>query len=379
MSAIFNINDLKILTPNGYESFNGISFNGHKSIWAIKLENGLSIKSSDDHNYFVNSIKTKLKNLSIGDELLTTSGYSKIVSITDTKLIENTYDILHVENEKHSFFANDIEVSNCEFLGSSTMLIAPIALEAMKYTDSIETKYNGAMEIWEKPNDKSLYVMGVDTGKGIGADSSTICVLRVESPEEMYQVAIYKSDMILPYDYAAVVNGISDYYNAYIMIENNDQGATVADKLWYEFENPRILNCDRKGIGIRATRKSKPDACLHMKRLIDNGFLKVVHFETIRQLSIFEEVSPNVFKCPRMEHDDCVMSLLWAAYFTMTPFYDELNNKADSKKMQNMTDAFNDGENRMKIQFDGEDEVSMPSIGNNYSSREDAFWGADYE
>lgn len=267
---------------------------------------------------------------------------------------------------------------DCQFLGSSTMLIAPIALEAMKYKDALETKYNGAMEIWEHPKEKSLYVMGVDTGKGIGADSSTICVLRIESTEEIYQVATYKSDMILPYDYAEIVNGISEYYNAYIMIENNDQGATVADKLWYEFENPRILNCDKKGIGIRATKKSKPDACLHMKRLIDNGFVKINHFETIRQLSIFEEVSPNVFKCPRMEHDDCVMSLLWALYFTITPFYDELSNKADSKKLQTMNDNFNNGETRMKIDFDDEDEVSMPSINSNYNTDDDSnFWNLD--
>ena len=44
--------------------------------------------------------------------------------------------------------------------------------------------------------------------------------------------------------------------------------------------------------------------------------------ETVKQLSRYEEVSPNVYKCPQIIHDDAVSSLWLALYYLTTYFYD---------------------------------------------------------
>jgi hypothetical protein len=47
----------------------------------------------------------------------------------------------------------------------------------------------------------------------------------------------------------------------------------------------------------------------------------------MRQLTMYEEVSPNVYRASSSEHDDYVTSLLWALYFVNTIYFDAKNLK----------------------------------------------------
>ena len=106
------------------------------------------------------------------------------------------------------------------------------------------------------------------------------------------------------------------------MLENNDVGAQVGDAIWWEYEYEKILNCDKKGIGIRSTKSSKLNANLLLKRYLESEYLQLKHNRTITELSQYEEVRPDVFQASQTDHDDCVTSLLWALYFLTTEFFE---------------------------------------------------------
>jgi hypothetical protein len=115
-----------------------------------------------------------------------------------------------------------------------------------------------------------------------------------------------------------------------MMVENNAEGGEVANTIWYTFEYPNILNCDKKGLGIRSTKKNKLAANLMLKRYLENGWLTVRDKETVVEMSKYEEISPNVFQAGQRDHDDKVTSLYWALYFMATPFYDNRDNTVRS-------------------------------------------------
>ena len=107
-----------------------------------------------------------------------------------------------------------------------------------------------------------------------------------------------------------------------MMVESNDIGELVTNKIWYDYECDRLINCDRKGLGIRATRKSKLEGNLLLKKYVENGWLEIKDRRTLYELSRYEEVSPNVFHAAgQNENDDCVTSLIWALYYTTTEYF----------------------------------------------------------
>jgi hypothetical protein len=213
-----------------------------------------------------------------------------------------------------------------QFLGSSNTLIDTSMLERMNTKNPVEVKMGSYLSIYEQPIDGAMYILGVDSAKGTRKDYSVIQVIKIISERDIEQVALYRDNTIEPRDYAQVIISVSKFYNdAYIMLENNDVGETVANTIWYEYEYDKILNCDKKGIGIRSTRKTKLAANMLLKRYIENGWLEIIDKFTLFELSRYEEESPNVFQAPRGQNDDCVTSMLWALFFLTTVFFDGKN------------------------------------------------------
>ena len=213
-----------------------------------------------------------------------------------------------------------------KFLGSSTTLIDPELLERIDTSDPIDIKMGQLLYIWEHPTPNSMYILGVDSAKGVGNDSSVIQVLKINNEHDIEQVAMYRYDMIDTYSFAQVCIEVSKYYNgAYMMVENNAEGGEVAQTIWYNFEYDLIINTDKKGIGTRSTKKSKLAANLLVKRYLEQGWLGLHDKLTLQELSRYEEVSPNIFKAAKWDHDDCVTSLIWGIYFLSTTFFDGKN------------------------------------------------------
>ena len=232
----------------------------------------------------------------------------------------------------------------CKFLGSAATLVDPDLLERLGIAAEHpkELKFNGAMKIFERPLPDTFYVAGVDSAAGNGGDSSVIQVIKITGEHEFEQVAVFESNSVSYSKFAEVTIGISQYYNeCYLMVENNDIGGQVANMIWHDYEYDKIINTDKKRIGTRATKTTKLAANMILKQYVENEWLKLKDEDTLRQLSMYEEVTPNVYRAPQSEHDDHVTSLIWAMYYITTPYFDfqglerkRINNKYDIKKQE---------------------------------------------
>lgn len=284
------------------------------------------IKCTLDHVFkMANGTDKKAADLVEGDKLKNTQFGESTFIFADYIGEQEVYTPLNVDGEFYNT-TNGLINHNCSFLGSSRTLICAEALEKLTQHEPIRYDKNYKLKIFEEPVKGVLYVMGVDSSTGVTGDYSCIQVMRVNSRQSMKQVAIYRDNEISPENLAVIVKQLSDYYNeAYYIIENQDTGHKVCEELYYELENYKLISTDGPGkpLGTRATKRSKLDACMELKRLIDNNFLEVIDDTTIEELSRFEEQDvTNVFKGAKGTHDDTVSGLYWACYCTMQPEID---------------------------------------------------------
>ena len=165
--------------------------------------------------------------------------------------------------------------------------------------------------------------MGVDCSTGVGNDYSAIQILKISNKNCYEQVAVYKNNKVKDYEYARVIQNLSSrYYDAMMVLEINDCGIHVAEELWYNLGCGNIINTTGKGLGTKATPKTKLAACMMLKNAVESKKLVLYDEETINQLSRYEEAAPNVFKGAKGQHDDLVSALYWAVYCLNQPQID---------------------------------------------------------
>lgn len=231
---------------------------------------------------------------------------------------------------------------NVQFIGSTHTVLNTETIETLLtvWTEPNFNDLNDRFRLWEKPEEGNTYVLGVDSGKGTGENWSTIQVLKLKSinPVAMEQVAVFEDNLTDVYEFADIVDRVSLYYNnAHIMVENNGEGAPVVQRLWWDLENENLVNTGSKatGLGIRATRNSKPKAVLLMKKLIEDGSVKFSDKNTIEQLSTFIEENNKFFG--KDKADDLVSALYWAIYIFEMDVLDEsmgfISKKSDDDDM----------------------------------------------
>jgi hypothetical protein len=241
------------------------------------------------------------------------------------------------ENLGETKFMQEEEV---EFLGSRRMVIRSDILEMLfiRTIVPIDQDLEGHLKIYERPEKNAQYILGVDVAKGTGENYSTIQVLKVNSlkPIQCKQVAAYRNNNIDVYNFAEVVNRTGLFFNnAYILVENNAEGSTVVNHLWWELENARLINSitNKPGeLGIRATKSTKPKAVLLMKKLIEENLLEVTDDETTKELCAFIEDNGKFHG--EDYPDDLVSALYWATWiFEMKILDDEATvRRAKSKE-----------------------------------------------
>ena len=117
---------LQVLTDTGWSEFEGLLNKGTKQTALLQLTNTF-VRATLDHEIYTDKLNMiPLSQLRVGTQIYTSSGLQKVVSITlDT--IDAVYDLLNVKNNR-IFFANNILVSNCEFIINDETLIAPAKL-----------------------------------------------------------------------------------------------------------------------------------------------------------------------------------------------------------------------------------------------------------
>lgn len=107
--------DYEILTPSGWEDFDGLIVNtdANKEAKIITTQSGKTITATNDHRLYCEGEEIKVLSLKIGSILDTQHGREKITNIEST-ILTDTYEIFNSTN--HKIYANMFMSHQCDEL-----------------------------------------------------------------------------------------------------------------------------------------------------------------------------------------------------------------------------------------------------------------------
>jgi hypothetical protein len=164
------------------------------------------------------------------------------------------------------------------------------------------------------PAKRMNYSIGVDVAAGVGADSSVIEVLCLETNE---QVAEFRSNRIAPDDLAVKIEEIGASFGFPLVVaEVNNHGLTTLDNLHKRGVYPkRQIYWDKQASnnitysGYKTNKRTKPLLLGRMRRSLAEG-LKIYSSNLSGEISTFTDE----LKAQEGLHDDCVMSFALANF-----------------------------------------------------------------
>lgn len=119
---VLDVSEWEVETPFGWSSITHIMKSIPYKVWKVKLENGLFIDCADRHILVDNDFnEVFVMDCKVGDLIVTRFGSSKIVSIEETDVEEQMFD-LDVSDYSHVFWTNNILSHNC-VLGNTVLTI----------------------------------------------------------------------------------------------------------------------------------------------------------------------------------------------------------------------------------------------------------------
>lgn len=205
------------------------------------------------------------------------------------------------------------------FFGTGDTLIDANVLMELKMTEPKHISENGNLFVYEGVQPEHNYIMTVDVSKGIGQDYSTFNLIDL-TVRPFKQVAVYRNNNISPILFPSIIYKYANLYNeAYVVIENNDQGNLVCQGLWqdHEYENMHMESTVKAELGVNMNRKVKRLGCTGFKDILEGGKLTVVDAETISEISTFESKGQS-YEASSGNNDDLVMNLVMFGYMLIT-------------------------------------------------------------
>jgi len=212
------------------------------------------------------------------------------------------------------------------FLGTGNTLINSNTLLEMKAIDGEWVRDGFTM--YDKPVEGHEYIVTVDVAKGRGMDWSTFTIFDV-SIQPFKQVAVYRDNMISPLLFPDIINKfVTPYNKPIVIIENNNEGAMVANQLHYDIEYENVFTqgfASAADIGVTMSRKIKRIGCSTMKELLEEHRLELVDRPTITELMTFINKGTS-FEADRGYHDDMVMNIVLFSWFITTEYFYHLTD-----------------------------------------------------
>ena len=223
------------------------------------------------------------------------------------------------------------------FLGSAATLINSDAIQRMAVKKPLLSK--DGLDVYYRPEPKRVYVMVVDTAKGVGGDYSAFQVIDItEAPYKV--VAKYRDNLISPMLYPNMIYRVAKEYNeAHVLIEINSS-EQVAHILYseLEYENIMFVSRGKSGqelsmgfggtslkMGVQTDKKVKRIGCQSLKTLIENGQLLIHDVDTISEISTFIE-RKGTYAADDGKHDDLVMPLVLFGWITTNNYFKNLTD-----------------------------------------------------
>jgi hypothetical protein len=191
--------------------------------------------------------------------------------------------------------------------------------------------------IWKPYNYQSKYLLVADVARGDGEDYSVFHVLNVNSME---QVAEYQGKVEPEQFCKLLVDVGKEYGNALLVVENNNIGFTVAqrisemgyknlyysNKTTHEYVDPNAAIGNSAVVpGFTTSVKTRPLIIAKLDEAIRNSVVNINSMRTVRELEKFIWVNGRP-EAQKGYNDDLVMSLAIACWVRDTTL---INNQKD--------------------------------------------------
>ncbi len=254
----------KILTPDGYKSFSGISKRVKNEYLILHISNGEIIECSLNHKFISNGCEMLASDLDFFDEIDSINDCKVFVTDIEYKTNEiELYDIISVD-DNNLFIVDDVISHNCdtEFISSGDNVIEPDVLMFYKNTYVEEPRerrgIDGNLWIWEYPNTSGTYIVCADVARGDASDYSGAQVIDIVN---LTQVAEYKGKMDTKDFGNFLVSLATEYNDALLVIENSNVGwATIQQCIDRNYGNLFYMSKDLRYVDTQRQLTNKINA-----------------------------------------------------------------------------------------------------------------------
>lgn len=196
--------------------------------------------------------------------------------------------------------------------------------------------YNSSeYKVWEKPDSKNIYVMGVDVSDGVGGAASCIQGLNITDLTNITQAFTYWNKFIDTAHFAKEINDIAKQWGKpHMLIERNNMGGEVINYLRgqpYNYE--RLVGYDNKtGVeydkfGVASSTNTKYEGVSNMRYWMNAlRALNIYDIATIQEIETFVKYPNGTWHKQPGEGvlDDRVMALIWALYSLYNPIAESI-------------------------------------------------------
>jgi DNA-directed RNA polymerase subunit L len=109
---VIDVDDWEIETPSGWQSVSRVMKTIPFEKWTVSFSDGSDLEGADTH-IVINSKNEEvfLKDLQVGDAILSRDGIVNVVAVENNSINENMYD-LEIDSEDHTFYSNNVVSHN---------------------------------------------------------------------------------------------------------------------------------------------------------------------------------------------------------------------------------------------------------------------------
>lgn len=207
----------------------------------------------------------------------------------------------------------------CEFVIYDETLINSLKLVEIKGIDPVFSQ--GQVRWYKKPHASGMYILALDPCAGTGGDYSAIQVIDATTLE---QVAEWQHNKTPVEGQVKMLMNIMRYIQScgaeqiYWSVENNGVGeaalVVIRDTGEENFPGdfltePKSSSGKARRKGFSTTKRTKNEACIQLKRLVETDKIKLNSKKTISELKNFISYA-DTYRAKQGQHDDLVMSLI---------------------------------------------------------------------
>lgn len=201
-----------------------------------------------------------------------------------------------------------------EFLGTGDTFVDGEILKQLKeqINENFSTQYNNRFRVWQRPDHRFDYIIGVDTAIGRGHDSSVAQVINLYNGE---QVAEFKSNNTPINEFANMLVQIAREYNtAYIIPERNLIGHNLIYQIKEVEQYENLFMDEKHEPGVQVADANRRQMLVQMDEAIRLNKIKINSERTIDELLTFIIDEAGRYTADVNCHDDLIMALALAVF-----------------------------------------------------------------